>query len=286
MAAPGHLCLTPEPSASLGGCTARAPVTLLLLLTLLVPVAGGLLCLSLSSRPRLATWIGVGGVVVGCAIGLVPAAQALFGAETLTFRRPWSVPYGEFSIALDPLSGLFLIVTFGLSLVAALFGGPLLDRQGRVIGINTQIVSNTGGSVGIGFAIPVDTAKRVVPAIIAKGRVEYAYLGISGTTLTRQLAQAMALPTDTRGVLVAKVAAGGPAEKAALKGSDKIVTVEGTRTTVGGDVITAINGAAVRIMDELLAFLSKAAPGDKITLNVLHADGTRASMEVTLGSRP
>ncbi|MBM3949282.1 MAG: trypsin-like serine protease [SAR202 cluster bacterium] len=165
-------------------------------------------------------------------------------------------------------------------------GGPLLDRQGRVIGINTQIVSNTGSSVGIGFAIPVDTAKRVVPAIIAKGRVEYAYLGISGTTLTRQLAKAMALPTETRGVLVAKVVTGGPAEKAGLKGSDKVVTVESIRTTVGGDVITAINGAAVKVMDDLLAFLSRATPGEKITLSVLHANGTSASIEVTLGSRP
>jgi 2-alkenal reductase len=165
-------------------------------------------------------------------------------------------------------------------------GGPLLDRQGRVIGINTQIVSNTGSSVGIGFAIPVDTAKRVIPTLISKGRVQHAYLGISGTTFTRALAQAMSLPADTRGVLIAKVVTGGPAEKAGLKGSDKIVTVESIRTTVGGDVITAINGAAVKVMDDLLAFLSKAAPGEKVTLSVLHGDGTSASVEVTLGSRP
>lgn len=135
MAAPGNSCVTLKPSAGWRGCTSRYSVTLLLL-SFIVPVAGGLLCLALSSRPRLATWLGVGGVVVGCVIGLVPAAQALLGAETFAFRRLWSVPYGEFSIALDPLSSLFLIVTLGLSLVAALFGGPymLSHRGGRFVG--------------------------------------------------------------------------------------------------------------------------------------------------------
>ena len=165
-------------------------------------------------------------------------------------------------------------------------GGPLLDRHGKVIGVNTQIISRSGASSGVGFSVPINTAKRVVPALIEEGRYEYSWLGISGSTLRADLAELMDLPRDTSGALVSQVTVDSPADKAGLRGSDRTAVLDGVDYPVGGDVIVSINGWAVDDMDDLIAYLSSnTRPGDKVALEVIR-DGEGEDLEVSLGARP
>jgi 2-alkenal reductase len=166
-------------------------------------------------------------------------------------------------------------------------GGPLLNRQGEVIGINAQMLSRTGASSGIGFAVPINIAKRVVPTLIKGEAYQYAWLGISGATFTAEAAEFRKLPTDTRGALVTAVIEDGPAAKAGLHGGDEELPIESEAYRFGGDIIVAINGQTIAEMNELITYLVKETqPGDKITLDVIRADGTRETVEVTLGLRP
>ena len=166
-------------------------------------------------------------------------------------------------------------------------GGPLLDRLGQVIGINTQILSRSGGNSGVGFAVPIDIAKQVVPDLIEHGKYEYAWLGISGATLTSDVVEHLGLPEASRGVLIVKAIEDGPAEGAGIKGGEEEVTIEGEDVTLGGDVITAINGIAVRKMHDLISYLvENNRPGDEIELDVLHSNGETETITVTLGTRP
>ena len=165
-------------------------------------------------------------------------------------------------------------------------GGPLLDRNGRVIGVNAQIVSQSNSSSGIGFAIPVNIVKRVVPALIKDGRYTYAWLGITGTSLTLDLNEAMNLSADQRGVLVQDVTQGGPAEKAGVQVGQNQATVNGRQITTGGDVIIAVDGQPVTGMDDVIDYLfNNKQPGDKMTLTVLR-NGQQKDIQVTLGERP
>lgn len=166
-------------------------------------------------------------------------------------------------------------------------GGPLLDRLGRVIGVNTQIISKSGASAGIGFAVPIDTAKRVVPALIEDGAFRYAWLGISGTTLSTDMAKLMGLPEDTRGALVIEVAEDGPAEQAGLIGADETQTINGLDYRLGGHVITEIEGFTITEMDDLIIYLSEnARPGERVHLEVISNPGESETIMVTLGERP
>lgn len=166
-------------------------------------------------------------------------------------------------------------------------GGPLLDRQGQVIGINTQIISNNGASSGIGFAVPINAAKRVIPGLIADGHYEYAWLGISGTTLTRDLAELNGLPRDTRGTQIIDLAPGGPADHGGLHGSDDTGTIDGLEIKVGGDVIVAINGSPIEEMDQLIVYLiENTSPGQEVEIGYLRGGESRQTLTVTLGKRP
>ena len=166
-------------------------------------------------------------------------------------------------------------------------GGPLLDRRGHVIGINTQILSRSGGNSGVGFAVPIDIAKQVVPDLIEHGKYEYAWLGISGATLTSDVVEHLGLPEASRGVLIVKAIEDGPAEGAGIKGGEEEVTIDGEDVVLGGDVITAINGIAVRKMHDLISYLvENNRPGDEIELDVLHSNGETETITVTLGTRP
>ncbi len=166
-------------------------------------------------------------------------------------------------------------------------GGPLLDRHGRVIGINTQIISNSGANSGVGFAVPIDIAKMVTPDLIEHGKYDYAWLGISGTTLTSDAAEYLELPDGTRGVLVVRAIDEGPASEAGLKGGDEEVTLEGDEVTLGGDVITSVDGLTVADMHDLISYLvENTRPGDVIEINVLHSDGEQGTFTITLGTRP
>ncbi len=166
-------------------------------------------------------------------------------------------------------------------------GGPLLNRHGEVIGINTQIISRSGGSSGIGFAVPVNIAKRVVPTLIEGKSVDYAWLGITGRTMDAETADAMKLPLDTTGALVIAVSKDGPAEAAGLRGSDQVVPGAAFDLEVGGDVITAIDSKVIENMDDLIAYLiTDYQPGDEVEMGIIHADGSKETITVTLGKRP
>jgi 2-alkenal reductase len=166
-------------------------------------------------------------------------------------------------------------------------GGPLLDRQGRVVGVATQIISRSGSSAGIGFAIPIDTAKQVIPALISDGRYEYAWLGISGAGLRREIVREMGLPQGTGGALVIEVAKDSPADRAGLRGSDRTVVIDGQTLALGGDTIVAINSSPVKGIDDLITYLvNRTRPGDTVTLELLRGQGQREKVGVTLGKRP
>lgn len=166
-------------------------------------------------------------------------------------------------------------------------GGPLLNRKGEVIGINTQIISRSGSSSGIGFAVPIDVAKQVIPALIENGEFQYAWLGIRGTTLTRDIAELMNVPEGTRGALVINTAEGGPAEKGGLKGSDRTQRTDDGNAPLGGDTIVSVDGSPIRDMDDLITYLvAHTRPGDIVTLGVFRDGGESADIQVTLGTRP
>ncbi len=166
-------------------------------------------------------------------------------------------------------------------------GGPLLDRTGRAIGINSQIATRSGSSSGIGFAIPINAAKQVIPELIEEGRFDHAWLGIAGQSVNAQIIDLMDLPDDTRGVIVADVAIDSPAERAGLRGSNETRTVQGLDFALGGDIISAIDGDPLDGLEDLIDHLGHSArPGDRITLEILR-DGTQSlTIEVELGSRP
>jgi S1-C subfamily serine protease len=166
-------------------------------------------------------------------------------------------------------------------------GGPLLDSQGRVIGVNVAIRSLTGENSGVGFAIPVDIVKRVVPELIANGRYRHTWVGVTGHPITPEMVDAMELPVD-RGVLIFEVEPGSPAEKAGLRGGTQQVAVGEANIPMlaGGDIIVAINDATVWRFEDLINYLaSYTRVGDVITLDVVR-DGETIKIELTLEERP
>ena len=166
-------------------------------------------------------------------------------------------------------------------------GGPLLDRHGRVIGINTQTLSRSGSNAGIGFAVPSNLAKRVIPVLISEGRYEYGFLGISGIPVTSGIAELMDLPAETRGALVVSVSEGGPSDGTGLRAGERTVVVGSEPVPLGGDVIVAADGVPIRSMDDLIAYLiENTGPRDTVVLDVLRQGGEQARVEVTLGARP
>jgi serine protease Do len=165
-------------------------------------------------------------------------------------------------------------------------GGVLVDDQGQLIGVTSAMESSSNSSSGVGFVIPSAIVEKVVPALIKDGKYDHPYLGLSGTTLTPDLAQAMNLKASQKGVLVITVVDNGPSAKAGLKPSDQAATVSGQQMNVGGDVITAVNGQAVNRFEDLTSYLlSQTAPGQTVTLTVLRG-GQEQSVKLTLGTLP
>jgi putative serine protease PepD len=165
-------------------------------------------------------------------------------------------------------------------------GGPLINAEGEVIGINSQIETGGSGSgnVGIGFAIPIDTARSEIQQLETAGKVKHAFLGISGGTITPGLAKALNLPVE-EGVIVQSVVKGGPADKAGIEGGNTTATIEGAQISLGGDIITEVNGKKVAGMDEVVTIVNAAKPGDELELTILR-DGSTKTATVTLGDRP
>jgi 2-alkenal reductase len=165
-------------------------------------------------------------------------------------------------------------------------GGPLLNLAGEVVGVNFAIESPVRASAGVGFAIPVSIVERVVPALIREGRYHYAWLGIAGSSITPELAEALDLPENTLGAYVQEVTPNGPADKAGIKGGTRRVRLDGNEIKAGGDIITAIDGNPVRQFNDLVSYLvTKAAPGQKVKLTVWRNE-KELQIEVTLGERP
>ena len=172
-------------------------------------------------------------------------------------------------------------------------GGPLLNLSGEVIGVNTAIQVNgatTFGTTptfgGISYVVPSNILTQVVPQLIENGEITYPWLGISGTTLTDDLAQAMDLPVEQNGVLVYEVIEDGPAAEAGLQGSDEQTTINGFAALVGGDVITKMNDEVINNFDDLLTYIVRqTSVGQTITLEIIR-DGEPQTVEVTLLARP
>ena len=164
-------------------------------------------------------------------------------------------------------------------------GGPLLEAGARVVGINQQIETNSGANNGVGFAVPISAVKRSLSQLERNGSVEYAYIGVSTQALYPQLAAKLGLDTD-HGGLLAEVIPGGPADQAGLKGGDEKVRFQGIPYQAGGDTILAVNGHQIVEPDDLARYISDFGPGEKVELNVLHDNGDRETVEVTLSKRP
>jgi S1-C subfamily serine protease len=162
-------------------------------------------------------------------------------------------------------------------------GGPLLSARGEVIGVNSQIETESGGNVGIGFAVPINTVEEVASALIEDGKIEHPYLGVRMQTIDEALADFAKVPQ--RGVIVTEVVPGSPAAEAGLRGGDSSVVVEGQTYRLGGDVITHVGDESVETADELQDIVTSSSPGDRLALGI-ERDGSEQTVTVTLGLRP
>ncbi|RJS82401.1 PDZ domain-containing protein [Candidatus Bathyarchaeota archaeon] len=164
-------------------------------------------------------------------------------------------------------------------------GGPLLNRFGEVVGVNTAIYSYTGTFSGVGFAIPSNLVRKVVPSLIEKGYYEHPWIGVAGLDVTPEIAKLMGLK-EPKGFLVTSVMKGSPAEKAGLRGGNQAVVIEGEEVVIGGDVIIGIDGREVRGINDILIYIERYKNvGDNVTLTIIR-EGGETEVPLTLGARP
>jgi S1-C subfamily serine protease len=164
-------------------------------------------------------------------------------------------------------------------------GGPLINAAGEVIGINSQIQTGGGsGNVGIGFAVPIDTIRSEIQQLETDGKVTHAFLGISGASISPDLARAVNLPVD-EGVLVQTVTEDGPAAEAGIEGGNTSATIEGAEVRLGGDILTELNGKKVTDMEDVIDLVNTAESGEKVEVTYLRGGETK-TVTVTLGDRP
>ena len=149
-------------------------------------------------------------------------------------------------------------------------GGALIDTRGNLIGINTAIFSNNGGSMGIGFAIPINLAKQVMEAILKNGSVARGWIGVEPQNLSKELSESLGLPSNTEGILLSGVLDGGPAARGGVK---------------PGDVLTAVNGSQIKDVKQLLNQIAQIGPGNEATLKILRK-GKESVLTVQTGKRP
>ena len=165
-------------------------------------------------------------------------------------------------------------------------GGPLLDIEGNVIGINSQIISRSGGNQGIGFAIPINSVKKIIPTLIKGEKFEYPYIGITGMDLNTNLKKALEIDSEIKGVMIVDVVKGSPADLGGLLGYTGTVSDNDNSYPSGGDILTAINTIPIKSMSDLLTLLfSDYSPGDSVTFTILR-DSSSFDLDITLISRP
>ena len=168
-------------------------------------------------------------------------------------------------------------------------GGPLLNERGEVIGVNAQIRSEVRSNSGVGFAVPVSIISRVVPSLIESGSYAHSFLGVSGSTFSPICADELGLEPTVRGVIVGEAIAGGPAERAGLRGAER--RIDSAYPTIcpnaaGGDLVMAINGQALTSFDDMLIYMARyTSPGDTVQLTILR-DGEESQVDLTLAARP
>jgi S1-C subfamily serine protease len=160
-------------------------------------------------------------------------------------------------------------------------GGPLLDSRGEVIGVDSALSSPTQTSVGIGFAIPANTARRVAQDLITQGHVRRATFGADGRALWPELAQALNVPVQ-QGVLIERVDPGGPASQAGIRGGTRTVLAGLQELRIGGDVLVAVDGTEITSTSDLNILLNRHRPGDTVTATIIR-NGKRMDVQVKLG---
>jgi S1-C subfamily serine protease len=163
-------------------------------------------------------------------------------------------------------------------------GGPLINTHGEVIGINSAIYTPTGTTAGIGFAIPINTAKRIAHDLITDGRVHQAFLGVETIPINESFAEALGLPAQ-EGLLVQTTSRGGPAAEAGIRGGDRVAQAGMRRFYIGGDVLTAIDGQKIANRVDVDLMLNKKRPGDEVTVTLFRG-GKKMDVKVKLGERP
>jgi S1-C subfamily serine protease len=163
-------------------------------------------------------------------------------------------------------------------------GGPLINSHGEVIGINSAIYTPSGTTAGIGFAIPINTAKRIAHDLITDGRVHQAFLGVETIPINESFAEALGLPAQ-EGLLVQTTSRGGPAAEAGIRGGDRVAQAGMRRFYVGGDVLTAIDGQKIASRVDVDLMLNKKRPGDDVTVTLFRG-GKKMDVKVKLGERP
>jgi len=224
-------------------------------------------------------------------------SNALFiGQEVIAigspFNQPWTLTTGIVSALDRTIDGLGQfqigeVIQTDAAINPGNSGGPLLNLAGEVIGVNSQIISQTRSNSGIGFAVPVNLVKRVSSALIADGEVSYSYLGIRGNDVSLALIEALNLPNNARGVVVGSVEPSGPAARGGVRNADNPVDIDGFEVPTSVDVIVAINGSPVTGMASLISYLaSETQPGDTITLTIVRDGVERVDLTVDLRARP
>jgi S1-C subfamily serine protease len=163
-------------------------------------------------------------------------------------------------------------------------GGPLLNARAEVVGVNTQIRTDsaTQGNVGVGFAVPVDTVRSVTEQILRVGHAEHAFLGLEATRVPEDIARLFKLK---RGLLIDSVVPNSAADRAGLRPGRRVVIVGGESWRLGGDIIVAVDGEDVRTPERLQQILSRHRPGDKLEIDVWRGD-KKTAVRVTLGRTP
>jgi 2-alkenal reductase len=163
-------------------------------------------------------------------------------------------------------------------------GGPLFNARGEVIGINAQINTTGGGGEGVGFAVPIDAARRSLRELLAEGHVSYGWLGVQAGTVTRDLAETFHLPVE-EGALLESVTPGGPAEDAGLRGGSQSRPYHGTTVSPDGDVVVSVDRHHIASADDLVKVMATYGAGDRVRI-AYWRDGRRADVEVTPAERP
>ena len=218
--------------------------------------------------------VGDGVVAIGNPFGLDRSASA---GIVSALNRQITSPNG---FAIDGAIQTDAAINHGNS------GGPLLDLQGRVIGIDSQIAdSGVDANVGVGFAVPIDTVKQIVQGLAQHGSISHAFLGVQLSPVDPTLAAQVKVPVSS-GAMIAGIDPGGPAASSSLRAATGTIVLDGTTYSTGGDIVTAANGTKVTSPEDLQTAIGALRAGDRVALAVVRPDGSRATVKLTAGRQP